>query len=123
VTQTPTVEPVDADGSGSTDALTDGLLILRYLFGFTGSSLTTGALDPACVRCTAPEIESFLAANLAVYDIDGDGSTQPLTDGLLILRYLFGFTGSSLISGAVTMPGGTRCTAEAIETYLGGLVD
>jgi hypothetical protein len=122
VTATPGNEPIDADGSGSTDALTDGLLILRYLFDFTGATLISGALDPDCTRCTAQEIETFLAANLALYDVDGDGSMQPLTDGLLILRYLFDFTGSTLTSGAVNTSGCTRCTAEAIETYLEGLI-
>ena len=34
-------------------------------------------------------------------DIDGDGESKPLTDGLLLIRYLFGFSGDSLISGAI----------------------
>ena len=34
-------------------------------------------------------------------DVDEDGETKPLTDGLLIIRYLFGFQGQSLVSGAV----------------------
>ena len=29
-------------------------------------------------------------------DVDGNGKTEPLTDGLLIIRYLFGFTGEAL---------------------------
>jgi hypothetical protein len=51
----------------------------------------------------------------AILDIDGNGSVAPLTDGLLVLRYLFGFTGGTLISGAVDLTGCTRCTAPAIE--------
>ena len=31
---------IDADGSGQIDALTDGLLILRFLFGLEGDDLT-----------------------------------------------------------------------------------
>ena len=34
-------------------------------------------------------------------DIDDDGNAEPLTDGLLVIRYLFGFSGSSLINGAI----------------------
>ena len=34
-------------------------------------------------------------------DIDGDGEAKALTDGLLLIRQLFGFTGSALTSGAV----------------------
>ena len=51
-------------------------------------------------------------------DVDGDGATLPLTDGLLILRSAFGFTGNTLIAGAVNVTGCTRCTAPAIEAYL-----
>jgi hypothetical protein len=55
-------------------------------------------------------------------DIDGDGSTDPLTDGLLILRYLFNFTGNALINGAVDIAGCMRCDATTITQYLDGLV-
>ena len=35
-------------------------------------------------------------------DADGDGLYLALTDGLLLLRFSFGFTGATLITGAVT---------------------
>jgi len=35
------------------------------------------------------------------FDLDGDGLHQPLTDGLLLLRLLFGFTGEVLTQGAL----------------------
>ena len=35
------------------------------------------------------------------FDLDGDGLHQPLTDGLLLLRLLFGFTGEALTEGAL----------------------
>ena len=37
---------LDIDGNGQADALTDGLLIIRYLFGLRGPSLTAGAVGP-----------------------------------------------------------------------------
>ncbi len=52
-------------------------------------------------------------------DIDGDGATKPLTDGLLVLRYLFGFRGDELMSGAYEASG-TRNTASQIEAYIDG---
>jgi hypothetical protein len=56
------------------------------------------------------------------FDVDGNGTTDPLTDGLLALRYLFGFRGATLITGAVGM-GCTRCDAPAIEAYLAGITN
>ena len=50
-------------------------------------------------------------------DIDGDSESKPLTDGLLLIRYLFGFSGDSLISGAIG-DGAERDTAEEVETYI-----
>jgi hypothetical protein len=54
----------DIDGNGAAGALTDGLLLLRYLFGFRGAALVTGATAPDCTRCTAAAIESYLAAKV-----------------------------------------------------------
>lgn len=51
---------LDVDGNGFTDALTDGLLALRYLFGFTGATLTNGAIGLGCTRCDAATIQAFL---------------------------------------------------------------
>jgi hypothetical protein len=110
--------PLDVDGSTSVGALTDGLLALRFLFGFTGSSLVTGATDGTCTRCSAADILAYLNGLGLALDIDGDGALGALTDGLLILRFLFGFTGASLTQGAVAMPGCTRCDAAAIVPYL-----
>jgi hypothetical protein len=57
-------------------------------------------------------------AALATLDIDGNLSVQALTDGLLLLRYLFGFRGTTLVAGAVDLIGCTRCDSGAIEAYL-----
>jgi hypothetical protein len=54
----------DVDGNGVVDPLTDGLLGLRYFFGFTGAALITGAVGPGCTRCTAPEIEAYMAGKV-----------------------------------------------------------
>jgi hypothetical protein len=56
-------------------------------------------------------------SNEQLLDIDGNNQVDALTDGLLILRYVFGLRGDVLIAGVV---GGdaTRTTAEEIEAYL-----
>ena len=51
----------DVDGNGTQDALTDGLLILRYSFGLTGDSLISGVVAEDATRKTAEEIEAYLA--------------------------------------------------------------
>jgi len=55
-----------------------------------------------------------------VLDVDGDGRADALTDGLLILRYLFGLRGDALLPNAVA-PGATRTTPEQIESWLQSL--
>ena len=42
-------------------------------------------------RTSAEEISSYLEEASSELDIDGDGESKPLTDGLLLIRYLFGF--------------------------------
>jgi len=37
----------------------------------------------------------------ADFDVDNDGVVAPLTDGLLVLRHFFGFTGTALTEGAL----------------------
>ena len=63
----------------------------------------------------AREVGSVL--EVGVFDIDGDSESKPLTDGLLLIRYLFGFKGDSLISGAVGSEA-TRDSAEEVEAYI-----
>jgi hypothetical protein len=53
--------PLDVDGNGATTPLTDGLLVLRFLFGFSGTTLTTGAVDSNdCMRCDSAAIVPYL---------------------------------------------------------------
>ncbi len=65
---------------------------------------------------------AILDRAVPAYDIDGDGQTEPLTDGLLLLRYLFGFTGTTLVTGAIDLANCTRCTAATIIPYIESLL-
>jgi hypothetical protein len=49
--------------------------------------------------------------------LDIDGASKPLLGGLLLIRYLFGFSGDSLVSGAIGTDA-TRNTADAVEAYI-----
>jgi hypothetical protein len=118
----PALAVIDIDGDEQVDALTDGLLLLRYLFGFRDAVLVAGAVDVAnCTRCAADTIEAYIASILTQLDIDLDGQVEPLTDGLLVLRYVFGFRDAVLINGAVDTVNCTRCTADEIEAYIQSL--
>jgi hypothetical protein len=107
----------DFDGSGSADALTDGLLLLRYAFGLRGSMLTADATDPSSTL-TDSEIEALITtAHGSFADIDASGSTDALTDGLLLLRYLFGLRGNMLVADA-TDPSAARADGAAVVDYI-----
>ena len=69
-----------------------------------------------CAKLTF-KIEGKLTRAQGISDIDGNGSVDSLSDGLLLLRYTFGIRGNNLIKGVVTEQG-TRNTAEAIEAYI-----
>ena len=107
----------DVDGSSEAQPLTDGLLVIRYLFGFSGDSLTSGAVSGDANRGSSEAIAGYLTDANSELDIDADGESKPLTDGLLLIRYLFGFSGDSLISGAIGS-GAERDTAEEVEAYI-----
>lgn len=108
---------LDIDGNGSYDALTDGLLLIRYLFGRTGAALTSGAIDGMPPRSTPLQIAQYVDDVKPLVDVDGDGRADALTDGLMLLRHLFGLRGASLIDGAIA-GGATRTSAMQIEAYI-----
>jgi len=51
---------LDVDDNGAADALTDGLLVIRYLFGLRGTALTQGALGVGAKRTIATDIGTYL---------------------------------------------------------------
>ena len=108
---------LDIDGNGQYDALTDGLLLLRGMFGLDGSALVTGTIASDAAFNESVDIESRIATLGDLADIDGDGEIDALTDGLLTLRYLFGLQGDTLINGVVASDA-TRTSAEEIEDHL-----
>jgi hypothetical protein len=108
----------DTDGNGAADALTDGILILRYLFDPAGAWNYSDALGGAATRSNRENIKSFLdSGQTTVLDVDGNGAADALTDGILILRYLFDPAGAWNYSDALGT-GATRTTRAEIKAYL-----
>ena len=108
----------DVDENLEAKALTDGLLVIRHLFGFSGDALTSdGVVAGGAKRKTYEAISKYLTEGDLELDIDGNGKPEPLTDGLLLIRYLYEFSGESLIKGAIGA-GATRDTAEEVEAYI-----
>jgi len=109
----------DVDKNGAADALTDGIVILRYLFGLTGDSMISNAVAPNATVTAAQDISTYLDTGKVVkaLDVDGNGSYDALTDGIVILRYLFGLTGTAMTSNAIA-PNATRTDPAAIVTFM-----
>ena len=112
----------DIDIDDETSALTDGLLVLRHLFGFSGTTLVDGAVTITAARPGTSAISNYLDTHATQLDIDGDERIDALTDGLLLLRYLFGFQGSSLIED-VRGSDATRATSSDITAYVRSRID
>ena len=114
---------LDVDDDGKVTALGDGLMVIRHLFGsaFSGSGLTDKAISPTSPflggatynTMTAEQktqVASLVAANIqqgidaGLLDVDKDGKTTALGDGLMVIRNLFGsaFSGTALIDKAIS---------------------
>ena len=94
---------LDIDGSDTStkyDVATDGILLLRYLLGYRDVALTSGVLDNSASVRNATEISNHIATYRTRFDVDGDGNTWALTDGLMILRRLLLLSGAALTAGA-----------------------
>jgi poly(3-hydroxybutyrate) depolymerase len=69
-------ELADIDGNGQRDALTDGLLALRYLFGLQGDTLVNGVVAQDAVRTTTQQIETHLQTLMPTPDEGGCPQTN-----------------------------------------------
>jgi hypothetical protein len=92
----------DIDGNGEADALTDGLTILKAAFGITGQDMIDGTLAPDS-EMTLDDVELSMEKTMSIADIDDNGEVGALTDGLIVLRYLFDITDSKLTEGAISL--------------------
>ena len=95
---------LDIDRDGEVSPLTDGLMVMRYLTGTRGDALINQALGADATRRGAAEIDAWISDGLShdLLDLDGDGRTSLLGDGLMLMRSLFGMRGESVIKQAIS---------------------
>jgi len=109
---------LDIDGDQTIAATTDGLMLLRAMLGLTGDAVTTGATRTGAPRTTWAQISPFV--HLAALNFDGSGTTDAATDGVLLLRAMFGLTGSAVTNG-IALNGQTWATMRSyLNTRCGG---
>jgi len=67
----------------------------------------------------AVEYQGVPPAPPCTLDVDGNGSVSPLTDGLMIVRAMFGLTGTAVTNGAIA-GNPARNTWALVRAYLNG---
>lgn len=107
---------LDIDANVQYLPASDGVLILRSMFGLTGTALTNNALGVAATRTGDPQMATYLTDMLPFFDVDGNGRIEASSDGLMIVRKLLGLTGTAITNGAIGT-GATRNVAQ-IEAYI-----
>ena len=85
---------IDIDGNQTISATTDGLMLLRAMLGLTGTAVTTGATVTGAPRTSWEQISPYV--HLAALNLDGSGNVNAATDGVLLLRAMFGLTGTAV---------------------------
>ena len=107
---------LDINCTNDYDALNDGLAILRGLYGFIGQTLTknTGS-GPCTSQWGGQYVETRINNMFYELDVDQSGDTNAMSDGVPIMRYLFGLRGAQLVTGFTS-------SAEEVEAYIARLM-
>jgi hypothetical protein len=96
---------LDVDGDGVVGRSTDLVLAIRYMAGYTDEQLIEGAVGEKATRKDAASILAFLSAHQGELDIDGDGTANPMSDGLLVSLFLMGLSDESVKEAAMLLGG------------------
>lgn len=105
----------DIDQNNSVDALTDGLLLMRYAFGLRGDSLTENVRSSDSLIDKAA-VEQNIEQIMHLVDINDDGTFDALSDGLILLRYLFDASENELVDEEMLTS--NRPTSGSIKAHI-----
>jgi subtilisin family serine protease len=111
---------LDIDRNGRYDALPDGLMIARVLFGLNAAMVTAGAVGAGASLADPALLLQRMQDMRPVFDVDGNGQADAMTDGIMIIRYLFGMRGAPLTLDALG-PGAKRTDPADIASYIATL--
>jgi hypothetical protein len=73
-----------------------------------------------CLAISFSYAQEFRADDTSILDIDGSGEVDALTDGLLLLRSMFGISDDVLINGVVS-PNASVTESAAIDSYISAI--
>jgi len=82
-------------------------------------AFTDGAIATGATVTGSAEIADYIDQRTTAFDLDGNGSRDALTDGLLLMRYLFGLSGDVMTSGVVGV-GATGNSYAEITSFIAG---
>ena len=108
---------MDRDGNRTLVPAVEGMLMMRYLLGLRGAALIADIPWTTATPPTAAMVEARISRQLSELDIDGDTLTNGLTDGLMLVRMMFGYKGEQVTGGAIN-PLGTRNTWPAVQSHV-----
>lgn len=94
--------------------------LVDFYDGFTGGGNKLASISVRLVRGGQyPGSFDGLISGCTL-DVDGNGGQEAMTDGLLIIRALFGLTGTAVTDGAIGSGSPMRTTWAQIQPYLNG---
>jgi hypothetical protein len=87
---------LDIDNNGLNEPNTDGVMIMRKLFGLTGTAQLAAPSSVCAQRTNSTEMLNYLNARNYNFNSGGISSQQ---EGLLLLRLMLGIPGTQAVSG------------------------
>ncbi len=103
----------DIDGNNQVRAMSDGSLLLWYLWQLPDIAFPT--IGSGATRTTPQDVKSYLDEAGAILDIDGNGQEKAMSDGSLFIWHAWDLPDASMPNVG---SGATRTTPQQIREYI-----